>query len=550
MHSFKLSFLLLLSPLLLAAQTKKSVQRTMPDRPKLVVGIVVDQMRYDFLFRYSEKYGKGGFKRLLGEGFNCAYTHYNYMPTITAPGHTSIYTGSVPAIHGIVGNEWFDRSLGRDVYCTEDTTVVTAGNNPSPAGRMSPRNVLASTITDQLKIATNFKSKVIGVSQKDRGAIIPAGHTADGAYWFDSRDGSFITSTFYMKDVPKWVKDFNAKKLANKYLEKPWTTLLPIEQYTESTADDMPYEQPIPGEKKPVFPHEVGGTFQGFYENFRKTPFGNSITKDFALEALKNEKLGKGNVTDFLAVSFSSTDYVGHSFGPNSIETEDTYLRLDKDIEELLTFLDSWVGKENVLVFLSADHGVADVWGFSNEHHIAAGSLDKVTVKARNVLNQAYGEADWIQYYGNYQLYLNPDVMKAKKLTYSDVYPMLRDSIVQMKGVANFVNLHSLEAVSMNDNQAYFVKNGYHPRRGGDFMLVSEPGWQDGYTKAGTGHGTLYNYDSHVPCLFYGWKIPHGRTGASTYVADIAATVSYLLDILEPSGCVGKPVLDMVGQIK
>ncbi|MFT4031874.1 MAG: alkaline phosphatase family protein [Siphonobacter sp.] len=549
MNRCKLSILLLISPLLLSAQTKKKT--TLPDRPKLVVGIVVDQMRYDFLFRYASKYSKGGFKRLLGEGYNCAYTHYNYMPTITAPGHTSIYTGSIPAIHGIVGNEWFDRGLGREVYCTEDSTVVASGGTGSPAGKMSPKNVLATTITDQLRIATNFKSRVIGVSQKDRGAIIPAGHTAEAAYWFDSRDGSWISSTFYMNDVPNWVKAFNAKKLPNKYLEKPWTTLLPIEQYTESTADDMPYESPIPGEKKPVFPHEVAGTFQGFYENFRKTPFGNSITKDFAIEVLKNEKLGKGEATDFLAVSFSSTDYVGHSFGPNSIETEDTYLRLDRDIEELLSFLDTWVGKENVLVFLSADHGVSDVWEFSQEHHIEAGSLQQVTKTVRQALNDAYGEADWIQYFGNYQLYLNPEVLKAKKLTFSQVYPLVKETLMtKIKGIANVLDLHDFASLQINDNQAYFVKNGYNLKRGGDFMIVTQPGWIDGYARNGTGHGTPSNYDTHIPCLFYGWKVPHGRTGANTYVADIAATLSYMLDILEPSGCIGKPVEDLVSQVK
>ncbi|SDM35498.1 alkaline phosphatase PafA [Siphonobacter aquaeclarae] len=550
MNRYKLSFLLLLSPLLLLAQAKPKTASGPAARPKLVVGIVVDQMRYDFLFRYAAKYGNGGFKRLLGEGYNCAYTHYNYMPTITAPGHTCVFTGSIPAIHGIVGNDWFDRSLGREVYCTEDTLAEAAGGSGSKAGKMSPRNVLATTITDQLKIATNFKSKVIGVSQKDRGAIIPAGHSADAAYWFDSRDGSWITSTFYMKDVPQWVKDFNAKKLANKYLEKPWTTLLPIEQYTESTADDMPWEVPIPGEKKPVFPHEVSGTFQGFYENFRKTPFGNTITKDFAIETLKNEKLGKGTETDFLTVSFSSTDYVGHSFGPNSIETEDTYLRLDQDIEALLSFLDTWVGKQNVLVFLSADHGVADVWGFSREHNIAAGSIQKVTNAASAALTAAYGEADWIQYFGNYQIYLNPEVLKAKNLTVSQVYPKVKEAVMKVPGVANVLNLQDFASLQINDNQAYFVKNGYHLKRGGDLMVVAEPGWQEGYVRAGTGHGTPNNYDSHVPCLFYGWKIPHGKTGASTHVTDIAATVAYLLDILEPSGCVGKPVEDLVSQVR
>jgi predicted AlkP superfamily pyrophosphatase or phosphodiesterase len=526
----------------LFAQKKKNV--VYPSKPKLIVGIVIDQMRYDFLYRYAEKYGKGGIKRLMNEGFNCKNNHYNYLPTNTAPGHTAIFTGSVPAIHGIVGNEWYDRKLGKPINCVDDSTVATVGSL-SKAGKMSPQNLLTTTITDQLRLSNNFQSKVIGIALKDRGAILPGGHTANAAYWVDGSSGNWISSTFYMKDLPQWVKDFNAKKITNKYLAKPWTTLLPIDQYTESTADNMPYEEKIAGENAPVFPHNVADTTKSFYEISRKTPFGNTITKDFAIATLNNEQLGKGKVTDFLTVSFSSTDYVGHSFGPNSIEVEDTYLRLDKDIEELLTFLDKYLGKENVLVFLSADHGVSNVWKFNVDNKIPSGTTSPIMADLGKELEKTYGVNGWILSSNNYQIFLNYALMQDKSVSFEQIYTKIREHLLKQVGIANVLNLHDLSNISLNSYQAEFVKNGYNQKRGGDIMYLPEPAWLDGYVKTGTGHGTMYNYDTHVPLLWYGWKIPQGETVERTNITDISATLAALLNILEPNGCIGKPIKDV-----
>ena len=533
-------FLLVLIAFQSFSQKKNAKITTFPEKPKLVVGIVIDQMRYDFLYRYYEKYSSGGFKRLMSQGFNCKNNHYNYLPTNTAPGHTAIFTGSVPAIHGIAGNDWYDRKLGRLMYCTEDSTVSTVGSD-SKAGKMSPKNLLVTTITDQLRLSNNFKSRVIGISQKDRGAILPAGHTANAAYWFDSKIGGWISSTFYMNDLPTWVKDFNAQKLPNKYLEKPWTTLLPIEQYTESTPDNKPYEGKLGGTV--VFPHEVAANFAGFYETFRATPFGNSITKDFAISTLNNEQLGKGAATDFLTVSFSSTDYIGHAFGPNSIETEDAYLRLDKDLEEFLTFLDKYLGKDNVLVFLSADHGVANVWEFNVENKISAGTTSPIMSDLRTELKKIFGEGNWILNTDNYQIYLNFALMQEKNVSFEQIFGKIREFLLTKEGMANAINLHDLGQIPLNNYQAEFIKNGYNAKRGGDIMYLPEPAWLDGYLTTGTGHGTLYNYDTHVPLLWYGWKIPQGETVERTAITDISATLAAFLNILEPNGCVGKPIL-------
>ncbi len=360
-------FAFFLTSFIIFSTTAQNMQR-----PKLVVGIVVDQMRWDFLYRYYERYSEnGGFKKLLTNGFTCDNTMIPYCPTVTASGHASIYTGTVPAINGITGNNWWDHQLNRSVYCTEDSLVITIGSNTN-LGLQSPRNLLTTTICDELRLATNFKSKVIGIALKDRGGILPAGHTANAAYWYDMKTGDWITSSYYMNELPSWVKNINAEKLVDKYYKDGWTTLYPLNTYIQSTADEKNYEVKAFGSNAKGFPYNLSRFAGNNYNVVEATPFGNTLTAELAKAAITNEGLGADAITDFLAVSFSSTDYVGHSFGPNSIEQEDTYLRLDKDLGEFLIFLDSKVGKDQYLIFLSADHGVAHVPAFAKEHNIPA----------------------------------------------------------------------------------------------------------------------------------------------------------------------------------
>ena len=530
----------------LSAQKKKSTasfETVFPDKPKLVVGIVVDQMRYDFLYRYAGKYSSGGFKRLMNEGFNCRNNHYDYAPTVTAAGHAAIFTGSIPAIDGIIGNEWFNQKTGKSVYCVEDTSVRTVGSD-SKAGLMSPKNLLVSTITDQLRIANNFQSKTIGIALKDRGSILPAGHTANGAYWFDSKNGSFISSTFYMNDLPQWVKDFNALKMPQKYMVEGWKTLLPIEQYTESTTDNQVYEGKLSGEKTPTFPHELAAQSGiNLLEVIRTTPFGNTLTKDFALAAIKNENLGKSPKTDFLTVSFSSTDYVGHSFGPNSVESEDTYLRLDKDIAEILTTLDNTLGKDNYLVFLSADHGVADVPGFWQSQKLPSGVFNTgdSMKEIKSALKIAFGEGEFIRAVDNSQIYLNENILGEKKISYAQIHEVVRQTLLKRDDVADVIDLHNLANSTLPEYQLNYVKNGLNPRRSGDIMVILNPSWFEGRMQ-GTTHGSLYRYDTHVPLLFYGWKVRTGETTNRTNISDIAPTIADFLNILEPNGSIGNVI--------
>jgi predicted AlkP superfamily pyrophosphatase or phosphodiesterase len=529
------------------AQKKKSKNAT-PEKPKLVIGIVVDQMRYDYLYRFWDKYTNDGFKRLVNQGFNFQNNHYNYVPTYTGPGHASIYTGTTPAVHGIIGNDWYNRTTGRNLYCAEDQTVKTVGST-SKAGEMSPVNMISSTITDELKLATNHKSKVIGLSLKDRGSILPAGHAANAAYWFDGSNGAMITSTFYMAQLPAWVQAFNSRKLADQYLSQPWTTLLPIAQYTESDQDDQPYEGTFAGEKKPVFPHDVPGLRGKTFDLLRSLPAGNTYTKDFAIEAIKAENLGKGDVTDFLAMSFSSPDYIGHQFGPNSIEVQDTYLRLDRDLADFLKFLDNHLGKENVLVFLTADHAGANNPTYLKNYRIPAGTTNGAIMRdsLAKHLNQKFGKADYIIKFMNQQIYLNHEVAESKKVNLVDLQEECARFVQRFPGIMRSFTADALMRSHWSTGIGMMIENGYMPYRSGDVMMVLQPGWYDGYGRAeikGTSHGTAWGYDTHVPLVWYGWQVPQGTSHVRTNIIDIAPSIAAWLKIQEPNGTTGKPLLE------
>ena len=537
----------LFSFILSFSQTTKPIAQNA--RPKLIVGIVVDQMRWDFLYRYYDRYSKGGFKRLMDDGFNCENTFIPYTPTVTAAGHTCIYTGSVPAIHGVVGNGWYDYTEKRDVYCSEDKSVQTVGAT-NDNGKMSPKNMLTTTICDELKLATNFRSKVIGVAIKDRGAILPAGHSADAAYWYDSKTGSFISSTYYFNELPKWTQEFNASNKTNSYYEKNWNTLYPINTYLQSDVDTNNYESTVLGDNQKGFPYDLKRFIdKKDFGKIRSTPYGNSLTFDFAKAALINEQLGKDSITDFLAVSFSSTDYIGHAFGPNSVEIEDTYLRLDKDLEAFLTFLDKEVGKNNYTLFLSADHGVAHVPGFLAKHKIPNGGVvgSESEKKLNAYLKEKFSVDSLCLGSGNYQFYLNHNLIEEKKLDYDDILKHTISFLQKINGVDRALEYADLqEAMLPKALKEQFI-NGYYPSRCGDVLVILKPGFiDDEYDNKGTTHGIWNPYDAHIPLLFFGNGIAKGKEYNKTYMSDIAPTLASLLHIQMPSGCIGNVVKEAI----
>jgi predicted AlkP superfamily pyrophosphatase or phosphodiesterase len=520
--------------LLLASNVSYSQNKT--QNPKLVVGIVVDQMRYDYLYRFYSKYSSGGIKRLMTQGYNCKNNQYHYASTVTGPGHAHIFNGSSPAISGIVGNEWFDKVNNRSVYVVEDTTVKAVGEGSLSAGKMSPRNMKVTTITDQLRIATQFKSKVIGVAFKDRGAILPAGHTGQ-AYWYDSGSGNWLTSTYYTNELPQWVKSFNDKKLPQSYITKLWEPLMPLSNYTETEDDDQPYEATSSGSPKAVFPYKVT------MGNLAQTYFGNDLTTAFALAAIEGENLGKNGQTDFLALSYSSPDYAGHAFGPQSKEIEDIYLRLDKNIEEILNKLDLNLGRGQYTVFLSADHGVAEIPGFMMKNKIPAGLFlgGELEKKAEQILNNKLGIGKYIINQDNYQLYLNLKLLEEKKVSLDQVVEYLRNELTLTEGIYNVINLKDGNYNAIPEYYQKKLSNIYNPKRSGEVMVLLEPAWFSGYVK-GTTHGVMYAYDTHVPLLWFGWGIKQGETVKPTYISDIAPTLAMLLKILEPNGNIGTPI--------
>lgn len=548
----KISYLIvslsILSTTLSSAQNKKATApKTFPAevaRPKLVVGLVVDQMRWDYLYRYYNRYTNGGFKRLVNEGFSVENTFIPYTPTYTACGHTCIYTGSIPAIHGIIGNDWYDPQSKKNVYCTEDSSVTTVGSTPSSEGNMSPKNMLTNTITDELRLATNFKGKVIGISLKDRGSILPAGHAANGAYWYQGSTGNWITSTFYMKEVPTWIADYNKLKLANKFYAKNWETLYPINTYVNSTKDENAYEG-----KNSTFPHLLAQNIDKNFDAIRSTPYGNTITLDLAKLAILSEDLGADNITDFLAVSCSSTDYVGHAYGPNSVEVEDTYLRLDKDIEEFFNYLDKKVGKGNYTVFLTADHGAAHVPGFMKENRLPSGVVSdrEIANKLNAYLNDKFKANNVVLKSMNNQIIFDHDKTDNGNVSFDVIKSASIEFLKKLDGLANAVDIAKISQSTLPEIQKKMITNGYNARRSGDIYYILNPNWFNG-SSTGTTHGNWNPYDSHIPLVFMGWGIKPGATNKTHYMTDISATLAALLHIQMPNGCVGEPITEITNK--
>ena len=520
-------------------------------RPKLVIGIVIDQMRWDYLYRYNGLFkATGGFKRFLNEGFTCENTFIPYTPTVTAAGHSCIFTGSVPSIHGIMGNDWFDKLTGKDVYCTEDETVQTIGS-PTTAGKMSPRNLLATTIGDELRIATNFQSKVIGIAIKDRGAILPAGHAANAAYWYDYKTGNFISSSYYMTDLPDWVKSFNVRKVVDSLYQLNWDISLPKDLYSQfSTDDNEPYENRPFGKDSSVFPYELSKYIGKDYGRIAATPHGNTLTAEMAKAALLAEKLGKGNATDFLTISFSSPDYIGHSFGPNSWEQLDDYVRLDETLGKFFDLLDETVGKNQYTVFLTADHGVAHTAGFDRQNKLPGGLFDDVTaVKEMNSrLKEKYGKDNIIKDLVNYQVILNQALIDSTEfLNKADITEWIIGYLKFNPAVSNVFELDNLLLTPLNSKQKEMITNGYNATRSGDIQIILKPGYYEG-GNTGTTHGLWNPYDAHIPLLFYGWGIKHGSTNRETYMTDIASTITALLHVQMPSGNVGHVIEEVLNK--
>ena len=526
------------------SSTNNQTRLTQSNSPKLVVGIVVDQMRYDYLTRFDSKFGEGGFKRMMREGFNCKNNHFNYVPTYTGPGHASVFTGTTPKYHGVISNNWYSKTEKKVVYCASDENVVSIGTE-SDAGKMSPHRLLTTSFADENKLFTQMRGKTIGIAIKDRGAILPAGHTADAAYWFHGKDeGHFITSSFYRNDLPKWVNQFNDSDTAESYF-RVWDTHYDIKNYSESGSDDNNFEGGFKGKEKATFPYDLAKLKDknGGFDLLKATAYGNSLTTDFAIASVKGEALGKDSTTDILTLSYSSTDYVGHNFGVNSKEVEDTYVRLDKDLERFFEFLDTEVGVGEYTVFLTADHGAVNVPSYLQSVKIPAGYLDYNSRKKKFTafLEEKYGTKDVVENVSNNQIFFNKAKLKELNLNLHQVEQDLVDEQISYPNIAKVYTATTMNSTNFSTGIEALLQNGFNQKRSGDVIILDDIA-HIAYSRTGSTHGSGLNYDTHVPLLFFGKGIKQGETLQKTVIPDIAPTISALLGISFPNGATGTPL--------
>lgn len=505
------------------------------DQPKLIVGIVVDQMRTDYIYRYWDKYEDYGFKKLLRDGYFCKNAHFNYIPTYTGPGHASIFTGTTPMEHGIIANTWYDKVNKVNAYCVGDSSANSVGTD-NESGKMSPHRMLAPSLGDAVRMSSLFKGKSIGISIKDRGAILPAGHSANGAYWMDYESGKMITSDHYLEELPSWVKKFNNMGHADKLAEKGWELTLAKELYTESTLDNTIYEKSLIAGLAPVFPYDIKRAIsENSYYSFACTPHGNTYLRLFSEEVLINEELGQDESMDLLTISFSSPDMIGHMFGPQSVEIEDTYLKLDLEIAQLIKAFDIRVGKGNYVLFLTADHAAAPVPQYAQDNGFKVDyfKLQEYNSGLSAMLLTKFKVEGLIANHSNQQLFLNWDLIENNNLNPEEISQEIRDFSLGFDGVANMLDIKQLQQAPPPDNFSKLAANGWNPLRSGDLLLQLLPGWMS-YGNKGTTHGSSYCYDTHVPLIFYGWNVSHGINLDPVDITQVVPTISIHTNIAFP----------------
>lgn len=518
--------------------------------PRLIVGVVVDQMRTDLIYRYWNNFGNDGFKRSIIDGAFARNAHFDYAPTFTGPGHASIYTGTTPAYHGIVSNDMFIRATGGGLYCAEDEQMSGVGCE-GPSGQRSPVNLLSSTIADELERRTARHARTIGVAIKDRGAILPIGRTGDAAFWYDPASGDFVTSTWYRDALPDWLKEFNARELPEKYLNNKWDLILPRERYTQVLPDDNPYEIAVPGATKAVLPLDLAAISTDNPSLLANTPWGNTLTTDVALAALAGEALGADEVPDLLAISYSSTDMLGHRVGPRALELEDMYIRLDAEIARLLKALDEQVGKDRYLFFLTADHGTVDVPGYLKDLRASAGYYDQGKLRERlePELIKHFGEGKWVDAIVNEQVFLNWRTINEKKVDASDVQRVIVNVLLQEPEISHAIGAVHLVSNTYTDRVLGNLQRGFMPQRSGDVIFALRPGMLDLSEMPegkGTSHRSVWNYDTHVPVIFFGYGVRSADVTRRISITDIAPTIAIITGMTMPDACIGEPIEEFI----
>ena len=522
-----------------------------PDKPKLVIGIVVEELNYNQLEKFHDKLCENGIKKLINEGTYFKNASYEYLLTQSAPGHATIATGAEPSFHGITSDNWYTPLKNELINCTKDVSVNSVGGS-FESGLHSPVNLLVSTFSDELAIATNKKAKVFGVGLKESSAIFSAGHTANAAYWFDNTTGTWMSSSYYISALPDWVNDFNAMKFSDTYMNSTWNLLRPAKDYADCLPDSNSFE--IGFNNINYFPYDLkklrpGNTFssKNDYSLLRETPFGNSLTTNFAIKLIQKERLGKDDVTDYLSICYSATDYIGHRFGPSSVEMGDAILRLDDDIKNLLTFINDTIGKKNVLIYFTAAHGISEIPAVLEKNRIPSGYFqqNQALQLLRSYLNAIYGEGEWVKGYSERQIFLNRTLIEDARLSLDDVQKKVARFLVQFTGVEAAYPYSAFEANDFGNGNLKRIINNFSPQRSGDVIVILNPGWVEKVNDFVTNHNSPYEYDSHVPLIWYGWTVNRATVTRQVNITDIAATLSTLCKIPYPNACTGEPMFEL-----
>lgn len=523
-----------------------------PDKPRLVVGIVVEQLKYDQLEKYRDRFGDDGIKRLINEGSYFKNASFQYMLTQSAPGHATIATGTEPSFHGITSDNWYLPLKNELIYCSKDISVNPVGGSYE-SGLHSPVNLQASTFSDELEMATGRRAKSFGVGMKESSAIFSAGHAVDGVFWFDNVSGTWMTSTYYATKLPAWVNDINAPRPAESYLNGSWSLLKPQDYYSDCLPDSNAFEFgfssriTLPYDLKKLRPKTgVFGSKQDF-SLIRETPFSNSLTTSFAIKLMQEERLGKDDITDFISICYSASDNIGHRFGPSSREAADCIFRLDDEVKTLLKFLNDSIGKKNVLVYFTSSHGISEIPAVLTSGRIPAGIFRQTQAMQvlKSYLNAVYGEGDWVKGYSERQIYLNRTLIEDARLSLDDVQKKVARFIVQFSGVAAAYPYSAFEANDFGNGNLRRINNNFNPQRTGDVIIALLPGWIEKEGDYVTNHNSPYEYDSHVPLIWYGWTVNRATVARKVNITDIAATLSSLCRVPYPNSCTGEPMVEL-----
>lgn len=553
MKIIRYCYIIILLSIITVSRSKAQGSYIPPEKPKLVIGIVIEQFRYDYINKFWDSFGNTGFKRLINEGTNCKNASYDFFFTQSAPAHATIVTGTNPGMHGIVADNWYHPLKEEIIYSTRDNRVDPVGGS-FENGLHSPVNLLPSTFGDELKLSNGGVSKVFAIGMKDHTSILSGGHSANASYWYDDVSGTWMTSTHYLDSLPDWVNDFNSKKLPDTYLDTEWNTLLPISEYSWCLPDTNIYEVGI--NKQSWFPYNLKKMSSSSvlrilnkkrdYSLLNDVPAGNTYTKDFAIRLIEEERLGEDDFTDFLSLSFSVTDNIGHKFGPSSVEMADAVLRFDRDLGHFLDYVIQKVGKKNVLIYLTSAHGVAEAPDLLIDKKIPAGHFkqNQALTLLRSYLNVMYGEGNWVKGYYEKQIYLNRTLIEDAKLSLTEVQDISSRFLTQFSGVSFAVSANVIENNDFSRGHYRMIRNSYDPTRSGDIILSLSPAWVENGDYV-TNHNSPYEYDSHVPLIWYGWSVNRSSVTRKVNMIELAATLSSLCKISVPNACDGEPMTEL-----